>query len=276
MFITKQNQCSNCIQRLVVESVQSVAMAVGGVGEGVVSSAVDRGVVDQGGGGREDGGVARDDGGVSLGVTLLSVSLGGLNGGQVSGLGLSNLGGVDNGSGCDAIEDRGDQGLGVEGGCNTVVDRGNGQTGVLNTESSGVSNIVDLLEDTLSIDIRVSTGHTTVGVSNLLLGRVDVGITVVQVSELILGVELASLGIRSIGIGVGNSSGHRGSIGDGGGSSHRGGIGDRGGSSNSGDRGGLNLDSLGSDGGHRGGSIGVSIEGTSIRISKSSGIRVVG
>merc|ERR1711896_52476 len=100
MFITKQNQGSNCIQRLVEESVQSVAEAVGGVGKGVgVGSSEHGGVVDQGSGGRQDGRVTRDDGGVSLGGTLLPVSLGGLDGSEVSGLGLSNLGGVDNGAG---------------------------------------------------------------------------------------------------------------------------------------------------------------------------------
>ena len=164
---------------------------------------------------------------------VLYVSLGGPNSGQLSSFSLRNLGSVNTGSGRNAIEDRGNQGLGVERWVQHC--RRQGQRADRSQQHS------DLLVDTLSIDIRVSTRYTTIGVPNLLLGRVDVGIAI-----------------------VGLSSGHWGSLGD------------WSGSSNSGDRGGHNLDSLGSNGGHSGGSIGVSMEGTSIRTSKSGSITGIG
>merc|ERR1719167_1579624 len=115
-----------------------------------------RGVVDERGGSRKDGGVTADDGGI--GATLLPVGGGGLNGGEVGSTVLGDLGGVLNGGGCNSVENRGNEGLGVEGGCNTVVDRGDRQTGVGNAESSGVGDVVDLLQLAFGIDVRVSTG----------------------------------------------------------------------------------------------------------------------
>merc|ERR1712106_1211482 len=72
----------------------------------------------------------------------------------------------------------------VKGGGNNVIDGSNGQTRVGNMESCSVSNVLNLLELSIGINIRVSTGDSSVSVSNLLLDRVDVGVTIVQVAKL--------------------------------------------------------------------------------------------
>merc|ERR1719222_1462763 len=119
-------------------------------------------------------------------------------------LGLGNLGGVN--------------------GSNAVVDRGHGETRVGDTEASSISDILDLLQDSVGIDVRVATVHATVGVAGLSLGRVQVGVAVVQVAELILGVVLAAhVGSNGGGIGDGGNWG-----GDSRGSSIGGGIGEAG------------------------------------------------
>merc|ERR1719458_2472330 len=97
-------------------------------------------------------------------------------------LGLGNLGGVN--------------------GSNAVVDRGHGETRVGDTEASSISDILDLLQDSVGIDVRVATVHATVGVAGLSLGKVQVGVAVVQVAELILGAVLAAhVGSNGGGIG---------------------------------------------------------------------------
>merc|ERR1740129_908419 len=65
-------------------------------------------------------------------------------------------------------------------------------TRVSDAESGSVSDVLHLLENSGSVDVRVSSLDSSVGVSDLLLGRVQVGVSVVQVAELILGVELAA------------------------------------------------------------------------------------
>merc|ERR1712203_757254 len=123
--------------------------------------------------------------------------LGGVSLGEGS-LGLGNLGGV-NGS---------NRQLWVESGSNAVVDRSHGETRVGHTEASGISDILDLLQDSVGIDVGVATVHTTVGVAGLSLGRVQVGVAVVQVAELILGVVLAAhVGSNGGGIGDGSNWG---------------------------------------------------------------------
>merc|ERR1719402_208867 len=250
MFITKYIQSVQfCILSLVKVSssevssskISSSEISSAIVGGGQTSIGADNGsIVHKGSGGGHYTGVTGKDGGVSISTTLLPISFGSLNSSEMGSTGLSNLRGVLNRGRCDTIKYRGNQGLRVEGGCNSVIDRGNRQSGVSDTESSGISNIVNMLQLALSINIGVSSGDTTIGVSNLLLGRVNVGIAVVQVSELILGMELASLSIRSIGIRMDKSTSIR----------------DRGGS-NSGNRGNsFNGLSLNLDGGYRG-SIGI-------------------
>merc|ERR1719499_1570430 len=79
----------------------------------------------------------------------------------------------------------------------TLPSRSNRETRVSNTESGSVSNVLNLLEFSIGVNIRVSSRNSSIGVSSLLLGRVDVSITVVQVAKLILSVELASSSVRS-------------------------------------------------------------------------------
>merc|ERR1719348_2253323 len=143
-----------------------------------------------------------------VGLTLLPLLGSGLgsgsNGGKVGGGGLGNLGGQLGGDERLGVEDGGDQRLGVEGG-------GDGKTGVSDAESGSVSDVLNLLENSCGIDVRVSTLDSSVGVADLLLGRVQVGVAVVEVAELILGVELAaSVGRGSIGSHIGSSSHSRG------------------------------------------------------------------
>merc|ERR1712128_146028 len=107
----------------------------------------------------------------------------GSNSGKMSSLGFGNLRSVNWGNWEHWVEGGGNKRLGVEGGSNSVIDGSNGQTRVGNTESSSVSNILNLLELSIGINIRVSTGDSSVSVSNLLLDRVDVGVTIVQVAK---------------------------------------------------------------------------------------------
>ncbi len=114
-------------------------------------------------------------------------------------LGSCNLLGILNWSGSNKVED----------GLWELSRLGNGQVGGSNTEAEVVSNVVHSLEETVGIDVAVRSGNTAVGISNLVLGRVDVGVTVVDVSKLISRVELGgswsnwSNGcIRSIVVGV--------------------------------------------------------------------------
>lgn len=167
-----------------------IAETVASIAQG--SSTENRGVVDEGSGGRQNSGGTSQDGGVSL--TPLSVSsLGSGNKGKMGGLGLGNLGGINRGNQRLRVEGRGNQRLGVEGGGNEglrVEGGGNRQSGVLDTESKSISNIADSLELIVSINIRVSTVDTGITVSNLVLGRQKVAVTVVQVSEFILKIDI--------------------------------------------------------------------------------------
>merc|ERR1711885_123499 len=128
------------------------------------------------------------------------------NSSKMSSLGLSNLRGVNWSNWELWVEGWGNQRLGVEGGSNSVIDWGNGETRVSNTESSSISNVLNLLKLTIGIHIRVSTTDSSVSVSNLLLDRVDVGITIVQVAKLILSMELASSSVGSSSNDWGSSS----------------------------------------------------------------------
>jgi len=142
--------------------------------------------------------------GISLTPLPLSRSSGSSNSSKMSSLGLSNLRGVNwsnkglwvEGGGNTGVN-WGNQKLWVEGRGNSIIDWSNGQTRVSNTESSSVSNVLNLLEFSVGINIRVSTADSSISVSDLLLDRVDVGISVVQVAELILSMELASSSVRS-------------------------------------------------------------------------------
>merc|ERR1711892_469482 len=76
---------------------------------------------------------------------------------------------LSRGSGEHWVKGGGNKRLWVEGGSNSIIDGSNGQTRVGNTESCSVSNVLNLLELSIGINIRVSTGDSTISVSNLLL-----------------------------------------------------------------------------------------------------------
>ena len=159
-----------------------VAQVVGVVG------GEDWSVVDEGSGGGENSGAAGEDGGLRL-TSPPFASLGGLHSSEMSSSGLNDLRSVLDRLRGDTVEDRGDQRLGVEGGGNSVIDWSHRQSGVSNTESQTIGNIFHSLERSSGVNIRVSTGDSSIGISDLLLDGVDVGISVVQVSELILNKE---------------------------------------------------------------------------------------
>merc|ERR1719225_422564 len=210
------------VESSVSESVVSESVVAKSVVAESVVSGEDWSVVDERSGGGQNSGAAGEDGWV--GLTLPSLSgLGGLHSGQVGSSGLDDLGGVLDGLGGDSGEDRGDQGLGVEGGGNSVIDWSHGQSGVSHTEAQTIGNIFHSLELAIGVNVRVSTGDSSVGVPDLLLDGVDVGVAVVQVSELILGVELAPSRVWSVGgigsSGIGIASIAIASIGQGGGNS---------------------------------------------------------
>merc|ERR1719193_2622336 len=132
-----------------------------------------------------------------LGLPLLPLSNGG-NSGLLGGLGLGDLGRVNGSNGQ----------LWVESGSNTIVDGSHRETRVSHTEAGSIGDILDLLQDSVGIDVGVATVHATVGVASLSLGRVQVGVAVVQVAELILGVVLAAhVGSDGGGIGDGGDWG---------------------------------------------------------------------
>ena len=120
----------------------------------------------------------------SIGKGQDSLSLGAA-GGLIEGnlelsLGSGNLGGVlDGGRPNEVI-------LGLD----EVDGGGDGQVGGLDAESQSVSDVVGGLEDSVGIDVGVASGHASISVADLVLGRVDVGVTVLDVAELVLGLEL--------------------------------------------------------------------------------------
>merc|ERR1719483_543646 len=107
------------------------------------------------------------------GISLTSLSLGrsrsSFNSSKMSSLGQSNLRSVNWSNWEHWVEGGSNKGLWVECGSNSVIDWSNRETRVSNTESSSISNVSNLLELTVGINIRVSTADSTVCVSNLLL-----------------------------------------------------------------------------------------------------------
>merc|ERR1719309_848747 len=95
----------------------------------------------------------------------LSRGSGSSNSSKMSSLGLGTLGGVNGGDGKLWVEGRGNKRLRVEGGSNSIIDRSNGETRVSNTESCSISNILNLLELSVGINIRVSTRNSSVSIS---------------------------------------------------------------------------------------------------------------
>merc|ERR1712012_275297 len=148
-------------------------------------------------GGKSGVGSSKSVGKSSLTSLPLSRGSSSSNSSKMSSLGLSNLRGVNGGNRKLWVEGRGNKGLWVEGGSNAIIDGSNGETRVSNTESCSISNILNLLEFSVGINIRVSTRDSSISVSNLLLGRVDVSVAVVQVAKLILGMELATSSVGS-------------------------------------------------------------------------------
>ena len=138
----------------------------GGIGVGTI------GGIGVGSRGSNDLGISRPLGNTSLG-SLVSL--------EESGLGLNNLGGVNN---RDSLVDRGDGG-------NSSMDRGHREVITLDTETKSISDVVDGVDSSL-ISIGVRSGHTTESIARLLLGRVDVLVSIGNIAELILSLELGA------------------------------------------------------------------------------------
>merc|ERR550519_1314217 len=114
---------------------------------------------------------------------------------KMSSLGFSNLRGVYNWFRSNTSVHWGNKRLWVEGGSNKrlrveswsnkrlwVEGGSNGETRVSNAESCSVSNVLNLLELSSGINIRVSTRNTSISISNNMSVRVDVSVAVVQVA----------------------------------------------------------------------------------------------
>merc|ERR1719476_970688 len=101
---------------------------------------------------------------ISLTPLPLSGSSSSSNSSKMSSLGLSNLRGVNWSNWELWVEGWGNQRLRVEGGSNSVIDWSNRETGVSNTESSSISNVLNLLELSVGINIRVSTADSSISV----------------------------------------------------------------------------------------------------------------
>merc|ERR1711942_125714 len=119
---------------------------------------------------------------------------------EESGLGLSNLGGINNRSSV------------VNGGNweGSVVNRGNWEVVSGNSGSEVIGNIVDGVDSSL-IGVGVRSGDSSVGVTLLLLGRVDVLVSVSKVAEFILSLELRADWASNRGSKRSSSNGNRGS-----------------------------------------------------------------
>merc|ERR1719187_1056031 len=127
-------------------------------------------VVDEGGGGRDDSGRSSNDSSISLTPLSLSWSISSSDKSKMSSLGLCNFWGVLDWLWCNTsvnwgnkrlrVECRSNKRLWVEGGSNKrlwVEGRSNRKTRVSNTESGSISNILNLLELSIGVDIRVSS-----------------------------------------------------------------------------------------------------------------------
>merc|ERR1712183_1265006 len=77
------------------------------------------------------------------------------NSSKMGSLSLGNLRGVYGGNGKLWVEGRGNKRLRIEGGGNSIIDRSN-------AESCSISNILNLLELSVGIDIRVSTRNSSI------------------------------------------------------------------------------------------------------------------
>lgn len=92
----------------------------------------------------------------------------------------------------------------------------NWELGGLDTESKAISNVVGGLGEAVGINVAVGSSDTSIGVSSLLLGRVDVVVAISVVGELILLLELGrsdGWGSSSVGEGWSGSKGWASSIG---------------------------------------------------------------
>merc|ERR1712212_178760 len=128
---------------------------------------------------QERGGWSQDSGGSGKDGRVSSSGGSSFKSSSVSSLGLSNLGsvsnwlrsntGVDRGNGELWVVGGSNRELWVESGSNGEVRVENGETRVDDTESSSVSNVLNLLKLTVGINIRVSSSNSCVGVANLSL-----------------------------------------------------------------------------------------------------------
>jgi len=127
-----------------------------------------------------------------LSATALPLSTGsGLSSGMSSGmLGLSgnNFRGIYDRGGTDSGVDGGNKGS--DGGGN----RGGRKVGTRHLETvDGVSDIVDSLEDAISVNLLIRSSDNTISVARLSSGRWATSITESELSKLVLSMELMSL-----------------------------------------------------------------------------------
>jgi len=215
--VSKTSVTKTVVSNTSVSQTKTVVSSVSNMG-GSSNDGTDGRVVDQmrSREGLRHGSVSINDSGFTLLHTLGS----GVGSKVLSG-GSSNFRGYFGGSGGNSGVYRGYGKFGVEGGGNSIIDGSNGElsvefganweTRILNTESSSISDVSDGLKNSIGVNIRVSSGNSSISVSDLLFHGVEVGVSVVEVSELILGVELASGSVVGS-ISVGNGGSHGGGV----------------------------------------------------------------
>jgi len=143
-----------------------------------------------------DGGSSNNS--LLISITSLPVSISSLEKSEMGSLGLGNLGSVLDGLRGNSGEDRGDKGLGVEGWGHQRLDLSSDwdggsdwEVGAGNSESvNRVSNIVDGLEKTVSINVLVGPSGHTEGIAGLSTGQWTTSMSERELSKLILSVEL--------------------------------------------------------------------------------------
>merc|ERR1719234_2784626 len=84
----------------------------------------------------------------------------------------------------------------------------NWEVGRTNTETKGIGNVVDALDNTIRIDIAVSPTDDTVSSLDLLLHRASIVVPKAVLTSIVLGVVLASLDSSRCNLDRGSSIGH--------------------------------------------------------------------
>merc|ERR1719234_1844407 len=92
--------------------------------------------------------------------------------------------------------------------CNWSINMVNWEVGRTNTETKGIGNVIDALDNTIRINVAVSSTDDTVSSLDLLLHRASIVVPKAVLTSIVLGVVLASLDSSWCNMDRGSSIGH--------------------------------------------------------------------